>query len=111
MAILAFALAYAGFLALCLSMDRHHQDLMGRRPKPPRRYALRVMGWVLVALSTWPCVAAWGWFIGPVGWVGVLTAAAMPIVFLIPYAPRVALALGPALPLVAGGALLLSGAV
>lgn len=101
MPFLAFALAYAGFLALCLSMDRHHQDLMGRRPSQPRSQALRVAGWLLLALSTWPCVAAWGWAIGSVGWIGLLTAAALPMVFLLPYAPRAALALGPALPALA----------
>jgi hypothetical protein len=101
MAILAFALAYAGLLALCLSMDRHHQELMGRRPQPPRRYALRGLGWALVALSAWPCVAAWGWAMSPVGWLGLLTAAALPLVFLLPYAPRLAIWLGPALPALA----------
>lgn len=111
MTLLAFALAYAGFLGLCLSMDRHHQDLMGRRPKPPRRHALRALGWALLALSAWPCVAAWGWAMGPVCWLGLLTAAALPLVFLLPYAPRAALALGPVLPALAGLALILSTAV
>jgi hypothetical protein len=109
MALLAFALTYGGFLALCLSMDRHHQDVMGgRRPGARRRYRLRGAGWALLALSAWPCIAAWGWTIGPVGWCGVLTAAALPLVFLLPYAPRVAIWLGPALPAVAAVAFLIS---
>lgn len=111
MALLAFAMSYAGLLALCLSMDRHHQDLLKGRPKPPRRYGLRVAGWALLVLSAWPCVVSWGWAIGPVGWIGLLTAAALPLVFLLPYAPRAALALGPALPVLAGLALILSAAV
>ncbi len=108
MAAAAFALAYAGFLALCLSMDRHHQDLFARRPKPPRRLGLRGMGWALLALSAWICVLRWGWAEGTVGWLGLLTAAALLLVFLLPYAPRTALALGPALPILGALAFLLS---
>ncbi|MBS7810431.1 DUF3325 domain-containing protein [Roseococcus pinisoli] len=98
MILLSFALAYAGFLALCLSLDRHHQEVIGGRPKPPRVQALRIAGWALLVLSFGAGVTAWGWIMGPVGWIGLLTASALPLAFLLPYAPRVALALGPALP-------------
>ena len=30
--LLALLLCYGGFTALCLSMDRHHAELLGRKP-------------------------------------------------------------------------------
>lgn len=104
----AFALAYAGFLALCLSMDRHHRDIFTRQPAPARRLALKGIGWLLLALSGWLSVLRWGWAEGPVGWLGLLTSAALLLVFLLPYAPRAALLLGPGLPILGGLAAALS---
>ena len=38
--LLAVLLCYAGFAALCLSMDRHHSDLLGRKASAGRRQGL-----------------------------------------------------------------------
>ncbi|WP_424811814.1 DUF3325 domain-containing protein [Roseococcus sp. YIM B11640] len=102
MLLLGTSLAYAGFLALCLSLERHYRDVVGGRPSSRRVLALRVLGWALIALSAWPCVSVWGWAMGSVGWFGLLTAAALGLVYLLPYAPRLAAALGPTLPVLAG---------
>ncbi|RAI59571.1 DUF3325 domain-containing protein [Roseicella frigidaeris] len=99
MAALGFGLAYAGFLGLCLAMDRHHAELLRGRPAAGRRWLLRGVGWLLLGLSLLPCLALWGVGIGIVAWLGLLTVAAYSLVHLIPYAPRLALWLGPLLPL------------
>ena len=88
---LVFFVCYAGMLALCLAMDRHHaQVIKGKKPHPPRRIGLRIAGWSLIAGALWLCSLAWGWAIGPVAWLGLLSAAALGLVFLLPYAPRLA---------------------
>ena len=99
---LALALAYAGFTALCLAMERHYGEVFGLRRVPARRaLALRITGWALLALSLPPCVVARGWAMGVVLWCGVLSAAVLPLVLLLPYAPRLAAWLAPALPPIA----------
>lgn len=100
MTLFAICLAYAGFAALCLAMERHHGEVFGIRRIPPRRrLALRLVGWLLLAASFPACIAGWGWAFGSVVWCGVLTAAALPIVLLLPYRPRMMAALAPALPI------------
>jgi hypothetical protein len=88
--LLSFFLAYAGFVALCLSMNRHHQQVFSTALSAPRSRVLRSMGWVLVASSVIPCVMQWKAALGVSIWVGVLTASSVPLVLLLPYAPRVA---------------------
>lgn len=88
---LALLLCYGGFTLLCLSMDRHHSDLLGRKPSARRRQALRLSGWVLLALSLWAAVAATGWSLGLVQWCAVLMLSALLLVLLMPYQPRLAL--------------------
>ena len=46
-ALVAFCGAFAGFTALSLAMDRHHEDSFGRGREPgARRPWLRLGGWV-----------------------------------------------------------------
>ena len=98
MTMLAFALAFAGFAALCLSMERHHGEVFGTRRVPPRRrLLLQIAGWVLLALSFPATIAGWGWSFGPAAWCGLLTLAAAPIVLLLPWRPRLVLWLAPVL--------------
>jgi hypothetical protein len=86
--VLALALAYAGMALLCLAMDRHHQQVWGREPSPGQRLGLRGAGALLLALALVPCVAAWSASVGGVLWLGFLSAAVLPLVFMLPYAPR-----------------------
>ena len=91
--LLALLMCYAGFTALCLSTDRHHGELLHSKPSPPRRLTLRVAGWLLLALSMWPAVAASNWAQGVVEWCAVLMLSALLLVLLLPYRPRLALIL------------------
>ncbi len=78
-------------LALCLATDRHHGELLHGKPSSARRLGLRVAGWLLLMLSTWPTVAVRGWGQGLVEWCAVLMLSALLLVLLLPYRPRLAL--------------------
>ncbi|ASK33720.1 DUF3325 domain-containing protein [Alloalcanivorax mobilis] len=99
---LALALAYAGLTALALGMKRHHQSLLGAKPSDARLRAFRVTGWALIALMLLCCLRLW-----PLGLAlslafGLATLAGLPLIFLLPYRPRLAARLALALPLAAG---------
>ncbi|WP_166216070.1 DUF3325 domain-containing protein [Pseudomonas atagonensis] len=91
--LLALLLCYAGFTALCLSMPRHHDELLGNKPSPRRRRGLNLAGWLLLVLSLWAAVAANGWGFGLVDWFAVLMLSALALVLLMPYQPRLVLGL------------------
>ncbi|MED7668423.1 DUF3325 domain-containing protein [Pseudomonas moraviensis subsp. stanleyae] len=91
--LLALLLTYAGFSVLCLSMARHHAELLGHKPSAVRQRALALAGWLLLALSLWAAVTANGWSFGLVDWFAVLMLSALALVLLLPYRPRFALAL------------------
>ncbi len=91
--LLALLMCYAGFTALCLSTDRHHGELLHSKPSARRRWVLRVMGWLLLALAIWPTVTLAGWGQGLVEWCAVLMLSALLLVLLLPYRPRLALML------------------
>ena len=89
-AVLAFALSYAGMAGLCLAMDRHHAQVWKRDASVRTRWGLRTGGWLLLALAIVPCIAAWGATVGVVVWLGFLSAGALLLAGLLPYAPRAA---------------------
>ncbi|MDD1000227.1 DUF3325 domain-containing protein [Pseudomonas sp. TNT2022 ID642] len=91
--LLALLLTYAGFTALCLSMPRHHDELLSRKVSTRRRQCLKLAGWFLLGLSLWAAVSANGWSFGLVDWFAVLMLSALALVLLLPYRPRLALAL------------------
>ena len=99
--LLSFALAYAGFAAVCLALDRHYRQVWGRPPARCTATLLRVVGYPLLGLAAVPCVAALGGATGFVMWLGVLSAAALPLIFLLPFAPRAAALLAVVAPAVA----------
>lgn len=101
MAITSLALSFLGFVALALAMDRHYGQVLGGRPNPRFRSFVRLGGWALIVLSAVPCVAAYGWSIGLAWWLGALTAAAMPVLLLLTYRPKVLPPLAAVCPLVA----------
>lgn len=86
------ALAFSGFAANGITMDRHYAALHGRgkEPAPAIRLRLRTLGWLGLALSFAACIGASGWHIGPVVWCGVLSIAAWTVALLLQYAPRTA---------------------
>ena len=91
--LLALLMCYAGFTALCLSTDRHHGELLHSKPSARRRWVLRVMGWLLLAVSIWPAVTLAGWGQGLVEWCAVLMLSALLLVLLLPYRPKLAVIL------------------
>jgi hypothetical protein len=92
-------LNYSGLSLLCLAMERHALDLLGRRLSKGARWGVRLAGWAVLALSL--ASAAWrGGSVAWVEWVALLMAAGVLWVWLLPYQPRLALGL-------AGGGLLL----
>ncbi|MHC8409657.1 DUF3325 domain-containing protein [Pseudomonas sp. Hz4] len=90
---LALLLCYGGFTALCLSMDRHHAELLGRKPSTRRRQGMKLSGGLLLAFSLWAAVSSTGWGLGLVEWLAVLMLSALVLVLLMPYRPRLALVL------------------
>jgi hypothetical protein len=105
---LSIALACAGFAGLCLSMERHYEQVFGSRRIPPSRQRVsRWAGWALLAASVLPAVLQHGWGFGLVWWAGVLHAAALLLALTLTYAPRLVLAWAaaplPALLLLAAG--------
>lgn len=102
-------IGFAGFAALCLAMDKHFSDLLGRKPKAGQLRSLRLAGWLLLTVSLVLSVHQRGWAHGLVEWIAVLMAGVTLWVFGLPYQPRlllgaaaVSLILGPMLALFAG---------
>ncbi|HEY8427941.1 MAG TPA: DUF3325 domain-containing protein [Sandaracinaceae bacterium] len=90
MSALALTLAYAGFTAVCLAMERHHRQLLGRPPARRTATSLRATGFVLLGLALAACLLTYDGSVGVILWLGLLTAAGLALVFLLPYAPRLA---------------------
>src|SRR5690606_1296471 len=93
MSVAAFCLAYAGFAALCLGMDRHYEAVFDRQLPRRHRAPLRVVGWLALALSLCASAAAWGWRYGTVEWIGILSLAGLLLIRCVSYRRA---ALGPA---------------
>lgn len=91
--LLACLLCYGGFTALCLSMDRHNAELLGRKASLAVRRRLQWAGWSLLGVSLWAAVSVAGWAFGLVQWFAVLMLSALLLVMLMPYRPRMALSL------------------
>lgn len=88
-------IAFAGFVALCLAMEKHFSDLLGRKPRPRHLHLLRFAGWLLI-LSLVLSVHQRGWALGLVEWTAVLMAGVTLWVFGLPYQPRLLLGLAAA---------------
>lgn len=90
--------AFAGFAAIALSMERHRGDLMpGGNSMALRRTVLRrsarTLGYAVLALAALPATTTWGVSVGLTVWLGVLTPAAAALALLLSYRPGVARAL------------------
>ncbi len=88
--LLLTALAYSGFTALCLSMEKHQLDLHGAaRAGAARRRQWRWLGWILLVGALLVASQAEGWAQGPVLWLGAMTAAGLALALgVLPYRPR-----------------------
>ncbi|WP_460419057.1 DUF3325 domain-containing protein [Pseudomonas sp. microsymbiont 2] len=83
-------LAYGGMLALCMGLERHYKQAWGRLPPRWLRRGLRALGWLALAASFAASVMAWGWAMGPIGGLGLVSLAGLALVLLLPYQPRLA---------------------
>lgn len=89
-------IGYAGFAALCLAMDKHASELLGRKPGKAALCGLRIGGWALLLVSLVVAVQMRGWAHGLVEWIAVLMAGVTLWVFGLPYRPRLLLGLAAA---------------
>ena len=108
MTIASLCLAFTGFCLLALAMPRHRDQMLGKGVPGRRQPYARPLGWLLLGLSLVTCAIDHGWSMGSVWWLGVVTAAAAPIVLALTYRPRMLMPLLLCAPLVAGAASLLS---
>ena len=88
--LLALSLAYAGLGSICFAMRKHHRQVFSGNMRALPRFGLRVAGWLLLGLSIYASVLAWGVAIGSVAWFGMLTVSGLILAFLLPYAARTA---------------------
>ena len=104
----AFLSAYAGFAALC-AITRRNVPLVWTTP-PTRGgvWALRVTGYLLLALSWLPCYLNWDVPMGTAAWVMNLSTSGLALVFPFAYAPKRSVQAGGVAALLAGLVLLVS---
>jgi hypothetical protein len=88
------ALNYNGLLALCLAMPKHYRQVMRHPLTGTEGYLFQTGGWVALTMSFAASVTANGWSFGPVEWVGTLAVSGLTLVFMLPYAPWIAVILG-----------------
>lgn len=88
--ITGLALAYVGWTALSLGMDRHYADIYGRGKEPPRRERnlYRLIGSVALLGTFLVSVRLQGWTVGSVLCLGIMTSGALLLVLLLTYAPH-----------------------
>jgi hypothetical protein len=94
----AVLFAYVGMLLLCLGMQRHYKQVWNRVPSWWLQRGLRGLGWAALMVSFALCVMAWNWAMGPAAWGGVISLAGFGLVMMLPYGPRLAVALAGAVP-------------
>jgi uncharacterized protein DUF3325 len=98
MDILVFLLSFGGLFTLCLAMPKHHQAMLGQAslPRNPSllMLLLKILGWVFLGLSFAMAIDIAGWSFGPVQWVGFLSMGGLTLIFVLSYAPRLALIIG-----------------
>lgn len=81
-------IAYAGFVLLALTMDRHETQFT-RKPLPSRwRWPVRLGGYGLLLVSAAAGVKGWGWEYGLILWVGTMAISGTILASLLTYRPR-----------------------
>ncbi|OZI74214.1 DUF3325 domain-containing protein [Bordetella genomosp. 12] len=92
----AFCLAYAGFTALSMAMDRHFEDVFDRPLSVGLRRSLRLGGTLALAVSLLLCARLHGWSYGSVLWIGMLSLSGLVLIWIMTYRPRLAWGAGAA---------------
>lgn len=80
-----FAGLYAGLSGLCLSIERHYKQVLGKVPQPATQRLLYWAGWLLLVFSFACSLGGWGRVFGPVMWVAILTLNTALLVLLLSY--------------------------
>lgn len=91
---MALILCYNGWLGLCLAMPKYRSQVLQQHAAPPIQHVLRIIGWACLTGSLGVSVAVDGRSFGPVAWIGYLAVTGLALVCLLPYVPRIVLALG-----------------
>lgn len=105
----ACAAAFLGFIALSLAMSRHFRNVFAAaEPAFRQRLALRLAGWLLLAVTAVLCIAVWGLSVGIVALFGVLTMSAFAVALMLTYAPTMLVRTGAVFGLIGGCALVLA---
>lgn len=82
MLFVAFLLLIAANICLCLSLDKHHNKLIGRALAGPVKATLRTGGYALLLVSL-ALVILSDAYLGLVYWCGLFSLAAMPLPFIV----------------------------
>lgn len=82
-AILGLSAVFLGFACLCLAMDRHQRDFIGRRLSSSAVLGLRFGGFSSITFGLVVAIGALGWGYGIALWFGLLTIGAIPVVALL----------------------------
>jgi len=104
----AFLCAYAGFAALCAATRRSVPLVWTTPPTRGVLRALRVAGFVLLALSWFPCYWKWDGPMGTSAWFMNLSASGFALIFPFAYAPKRSVQAGWVAAVLAGLVLLVS---
>lgn len=91
---IALTLCYNGWLALCLAMPKYYRQVLQQNAAPPVQQVLKIIGWTCLMGSLAVSLSVEGWSFGPVAWVGHLAVTGLALVYILPYVPRVVLAIG-----------------
>lgn len=85
--VFVLATCLAGWFALALTMTRHMSDLLGRPPARRERIVLKSASAALFVAAIAACLSHWGVALGPVAWIGALSATGAALAFLLPWLP------------------------
>lgn len=85
MPLLATTFAFAGFLALALSMNRHYRQVFHRPVSRKASLGFRGLGWAGLSVALAVCMAHAGWALGMLLWLGILSVAGLINVLLLAY--------------------------
>ncbi|MFY8116916.1 MAG: DUF3325 domain-containing protein [Roseateles sp.] len=77
-----------GFALLCLAMERHHEDALGRTPSRRRQQGLRALALLAGLASTWSLWGRADWGLAWAGWGAQLSLGAVAVVALATWRAR-----------------------
>jgi Protein of unknown function (DUF3325) len=104
----AMLLSFGGFAALASAMARHRAQLTIAALTKASATNARLAGAALLAAALGACIAGWGVSVGFVGWACAISIAAMALIYLLPYAPKLTRTLAYAAP-IAGAVMIGAG--